>query len=194
MRVLLMGACSAHGRALVEAFLALGARVVAADAFRTQLEELRAELRQHERLWVAECDPREPAAASALFADVARDEPIDAAVLVVTSGALLGAWEGDESELREALHALPRCLWFLRAALAHMAPRGRGRVLVLVEPSEHAVPTASAAAVRVLVEAAAERARPLGLSVCGLRTLGRDAVLRAADPALPALMGWQSGG
>jgi NAD(P)-dependent dehydrogenase (short-subunit alcohol dehydrogenase family) len=79
-RILIFGATLPPGRRLVEAYLALGAEVVAADALRTRLEELRAEMGQHERLWVAESGGA--AGMEALFADVARDEPIDVAVLV----------------------------------------------------------------------------------------------------------------
>lgn len=84
-RVLIFGATLPPGRRLVEAYLALGAEVVAADTLRTRLEELRAEMGQHERLWVAESGGE--AGMEALFADVARDEPIDVAVLVAESAA-----------------------------------------------------------------------------------------------------------
>src|SRR5262249_49903053 len=94
-RTLVAGACSSAAQRLVEAFLALGAHVVAADALRTRLEELRARLRQHERLWVAESDLGGLAQAHALFQDVGRDAAIDAAVLVIGADSGLDVCAGD---------------------------------------------------------------------------------------------------
>lgn len=53
--VVVFGAQRVFGRRLIEALLALGAHVVAVAPLRTELEALRAELRQHHHLHVAEC-------------------------------------------------------------------------------------------------------------------------------------------
>ncbi len=178
-RVLLVGACSERGRRLVEGLLALGAHVIAADRLRTRLEELRAEMRQHERLWVAESDALDPQSMATLCADVAHDDPIDAALLLLdagpgpparTSAAAASVFEG-----------------FVAAALRHMGDRGRGRVLLLVEPE----PDALGAALSRPCTRAAEQARAHGLSIAGTSApLGVAQVLRWIDPAQPAPEGW----
>ena len=53
--VVVFGADRPFARQAIEALLALGANVLAATTLRTELESLRAELRQHHRLNVAEC-------------------------------------------------------------------------------------------------------------------------------------------
>jgi NAD(P)-dependent dehydrogenase (short-subunit alcohol dehydrogenase family) len=163
-RILLAGACTEHGASLVEAFLALGAHVVAADGLRTRLEELRARMRHHERLWVAECDLDGAQSALALFADVARDEPIDTALLVLSASA-----DGPEP-------ALQRCRSFLEAARTTMAHAPGGRVLVLLEGIEGVqLPDCD------------------GLAVGGLVADGAwlPKVVALADPALPPLRGFE---
>jgi NAD(P)-dependent dehydrogenase (short-subunit alcohol dehydrogenase family) len=213
-RILLAGACSRTGQSLTEAFLALGAQVIAADRLRTQLEELRAQLRQHERLWVAEADLGGPSAAAALFADVARDEPIDTAILIVRAAepadgtppqsdasipgaAALG---GIAPALRGgAASRLCQCESFLAAALEPMSRHGRGRVLVLLEPDAEDVDTAMTVAARALVQDCADRAQASGsaLSVAGLTACGaqgalRERVVALCDPARTAPHGWQA--
>lgn len=200
-RVLLAGACTPTGRALAEAFVALGAHVVAADRLRTGLEELRAALRQHERLWVAESDLNGEAAALRLFRDVARDEPIDAALLVVPQFA------GDPGDafragapldaLEAAVSAVPRCLWFLRAALACMADAAGGRVIVVLEPGAGDLAACVGPAVAALTEHCAAHAAIAapGLAVAGLTaTAPRPALLERlvelADRDRPAGRGW----
>jgi NAD(P)-dependent dehydrogenase (short-subunit alcohol dehydrogenase family) len=172
-RVLVVGACSARGHAVVEAFLALGAQVIAADRLRTQLEELRAELRQHERLWVAETDPDDPGALAALFADVAR-EPLDAALLLVAVTPETG------------LRAPPRCAAFVRTALHALGPHGRVRVVLLIEPASEALDEADFIALDSFLANADSEAQEAGLAVCALRDPSLQQVLTAADPAHPA--------
>lgn len=58
--VVVFGAERPFARHAIEALLALGANVLAASTLRTELEGLRAELRQHHRLHVAECGASEP--------------------------------------------------------------------------------------------------------------------------------------
>jgi NAD(P)-dependent dehydrogenase (short-subunit alcohol dehydrogenase family) len=171
-RMLVAGACSPLGQRVVEAFLALGAHVIAADALRTRLEALRAELRQHERLWVAECDFADARAAHALLADVVRDEPLDCAV------AALGA------DRR-------RCEVFVRAVLATPAPARRGRI-VLASASAQAPPPPALAA--LLAEAAPDAERR-GVALCGValdleQPAALARVVALADPELPAAAGW----
>jgi NAD(P)-dependent dehydrogenase (short-subunit alcohol dehydrogenase family) len=177
-RILLGGACTQAGSSLVEAFLALGAHVVAADSLRTRLEELRARMRQHERLWVAECDLDSAQSARALFADVARDEPIDAALLVLSAGA-----DGPEP-------ALQRCRSFLEAALATMSKQAGGRVLVLIEADSAEL----AAAGEVLLQDcdAQSSELPVGGLVAEGGWLSKAVAL--ADPAQPPLRGLQPWG
>jgi NAD(P)-dependent dehydrogenase (short-subunit alcohol dehydrogenase family) len=196
-RVLLFGACSQSGRKLVEAFLAMGAEVIAADRLRTRLEELRAEHRQHERLWVAESDVSEVGAAAALFADVARDRALDAALLVVPQAEQEGPWHGDEAGVRAALGALPACLWFLRAARQHLGRQGHGRALLLLEPAQGDLHAACVAFAARLVASASLEApgHVLGVTVCGaqLRPTSAatlDRVLALADPSQPPVSGW----
>lgn len=197
-RILLAGACTRTGRPLVEAFLALGAQVVAADRLRTELEELRAQLRQHERLWVAEADSSGPSAASALFADVARDEPIDAAVLIVASDRPA---DGAQPRSRALPGTEPRrqCEAFLEAALEPIARHGRGRVLVLLEPSADRSDAAITAELRELVQRHADRVRASGSAPCvAAMTAGGphgallERVVALCDPALATPDGWQT--
>ncbi|MFI5306258.1 MAG: SDR family NAD(P)-dependent oxidoreductase [Polyangiales bacterium] len=188
-RVLVVGACSALGHRIVEAFLALGAQVIAADRLRTRLEELRADLRQHERLWVAETDPDDPQALAALFADVAA-EPLDAALFVLPVARTDRA--ADAGTLGADLRSLPRCACFVRAALHELRRHGRGRVILLVEPASGPRDDELWAAVSALLADAAVRALPVGLSMCALRasaTLAVEQALAAADPERPAQNG-----
>jgi NAD(P)-dependent dehydrogenase (short-subunit alcohol dehydrogenase family) len=87
--VVVFGAQRPFGQDLVEALLALGAHVVAVGPLRTELEALRARLRQHHRLHVAECsqDERGP---TLLLEATARRAHADAVVFVADArdGAL----------------------------------------------------------------------------------------------------------
>ncbi len=198
-RILLAGACTRTGQSLVEAFLALGAEVIAADRLRTRLEELRARVHQHERLWVAEADLSGPSTALALFADVARDEPIDAAIFIVPGGENDDSCGGQlDSHVRaEQAAALPvrQCEALLGAASEAM--RGHGRVLVVLEPAVGG-DSALTTALQQLVERHAGRAHSVGVgpSVGGLLAVGSHGALleRVAvlcDPGRPAAHGWQ---
>ena len=116
-QVLLLGATGRLGIRLCEAWLALGAEVVAADRLRTRLEALRASLGQHERLHVAEADILDLAGLAILLQDVSRDRPLDVLVVAVEAEVSGGA-----------LTAM------LATALPHLRPEV-GRVLIVTGPS-----------------------------------------------------------
>jgi NAD(P)-dependent dehydrogenase (short-subunit alcohol dehydrogenase family) len=120
--VLVTGATGGLGPSIVEAALALGGSVVAVGRRKTRADELRAEMRHHERLSVAECDVTDPAGLGALFAAVGRRGALDAVVHAVGAfryGALRDASDADLTQLidanvrstllvvREACRALP---------------------------------------------------------------------------------------
>ena len=169
-RVLVTGASGALGPALVEAFLAVGADVVAAARRRTRLDALRAEMRQHERLHVAECDATDPAGVDALFEALERKGGID--VVVQAAGAF--RW-GPLSELDDADVAvmietnLVATTWVVRAACRRMVPRGRGSIVAIAadrarEPAAgFSVYGATKAGVVHLVEAVAAELHGTGV-------------------------------
>lgn len=101
--VVLFGAQRPFGRRLTEALLALGAQVVAVGPLRTELEALRAELRQHERLHVAECSPDDVGPALLLEATLRRGH-LDALVFVADEDPR-SLSEGDA--LSRAIGSLP---------------------------------------------------------------------------------------
>lgn len=157
------GASGELGPSLVEAFLALGAEVLAADRHRTALDDLRAQMRHHERLDVAECDVADAEGVEALFdAWVRRGDPD---VVVHAADA---RWEGrledtEDAALAQLLDGTARtAALVLRAALRRMRPKGRGSVIVVssargAEPSEEAALYGAAhAAVQHLVRATAK--------------------------------------
>lgn len=157
------GVTGGLGPSLVEAFLALGADVLAAGRRRTALDELRASMRHHERLHVAECDLCDPAGAESLFDAWARAGAPD----VVVHAA--GAWcEGSleattDADLERLVDAnLLSAAIVLRAALRRMKPRGQGSVVLVAasranEPDpDEALYGAAKAAVLHLVEASAK--------------------------------------
>lgn len=84
--MLVANACETPGGSIVEAFLALGATVLAADRLRTRLDALRAELRHHERLWVAEAELTAVSSWRALLSDGARDRALDAVIVPLPGG------------------------------------------------------------------------------------------------------------
>ncbi|HBQ17872.1 MAG TPA: hypothetical protein DEF51_44375 [Myxococcales bacterium] len=162
-RALMTGVTGGLGPALVEAFLALGAEVLATGRRRTALDELRAGVSHHERLHTAECDVGDAEGTEALFDAWARKGAPD----VVVHAA--GAWvDGPiESQSDDAIERVVRdnftsAALVLRAAMRRMRPTGRGSV-VMIAASRAADPDASEAlfgaakaAVVHLVEATAK--------------------------------------
>ena len=72
--VVVTGATGGLGPSLVETFLACNASVTAVDLHRTRLDELRAEMRQHERLTIAESNLTESDGVEKLFETLDRSE------------------------------------------------------------------------------------------------------------------------
>lgn len=154
------GATGGLGPSLVEAFLALGADVLVAGRRRTALDELRASMRHHDRLHVAECDVSDAEGTECLFDAWARQGTPD----VVVHAA--GAWcEGPlehatDAELERLVDAnLLAAAIVLRAALRRMKPLDRGSVVLVAasraqdpDPDEALYGAAKAAVVH-LVEA-----------------------------------------
>lgn len=158
------GVTGGLGPALVEAFLALGAEVLAAGRRRTALDDLRAGVAHHERLHTAECDLTDPAGTEALFDAWSRKGDPD----VVVHAA--GAWEdgaletqSDDAVAQIVSDNLTSAALVLRAALRRMRPRGRGSVVVIAasraeEPdANEALFGAAKAGVVHLVEATARQ-------------------------------------
>ena len=84
--VLVFGAERPFAHEAIEALLALGANVLAAARLRTELEGLRAELRQHHRLNVAECSAAEPDGPRHLLAATHRRGHLNAILHVASDG------------------------------------------------------------------------------------------------------------
>jgi len=131
-RVLITGATGGLGPVLVEAFLALGAHVVAVGRRRTALSDLLARCEQHERLAVAECDLTDAVGVERLFSDVGSSSPIDA-VIHAAGGFLFSHLVDLEAEAaaKQLALNLESSAYVLSAALRHMKPHGQGRVVMI---------------------------------------------------------------
>jgi hypothetical protein len=147
-RIVFTGASSNAAVAIAEAFLALGAELVAADLRRTSLIDLRTALANHERLRVAECDLEDPAALRAFFDSVVAGGPVDALVHAPpSSGAVEPA---------------------LAAALAGLFGQSGRIVLLAGDP-------ALALAAPALVERRAPEAGQFGVAINAVLGLGAPA-------------------
>jgi NAD(P)-dependent dehydrogenase (short-subunit alcohol dehydrogenase family) len=120
-RTLMTGVTGVLGPALVDAFLALGADVLAVGRRRTALDDLRAGAGHHERLHTAECDVCDPEGVEALFDAWARKGSAD----IVVHAA--GAWKGGaivehtDEDVRAIIESnLSSAAFVLRAALRRM--------------------------------------------------------------------------
>lgn len=120
-RTLMTGVTGALGPALVEAFLALGAHVLAVGRRRTALDDLRAGVGHHERLHTAECDVCDPKGVEALFDAWTKKGSAD----VVVHAA--GAWapgpivDQSDEDVRAIVDSnLSSAALVLRAALKRM--------------------------------------------------------------------------
>lgn len=174
-RVVVTGATGGLGPSLVTAFLACGARVIAAARLRTKLDELRASLAHPDRLDVAECDVTSGPGVEALLEAAASDGGLDAVVHAVGAfvfGPLADLSDADVERLVRA-NVLGGA-FVVRGALRRMMPQGRGRVVLMaadraLRPAPNFVLYGAAkAAVVHLAQAAAEEAHASGVRVHAL--------------------------
>jgi NAD(P)-dependent dehydrogenase (short-subunit alcohol dehydrogenase family) len=131
--VLVTGATGPVGRACVETLLASGATVSAASRRRTALDALRADLRHHDRLHVAEGDVAEGASVEMLFDALERGTGALHGVVHTVGGFAYGPLVDTSAATIDTLY---RALFLTsalvtRAALRRMAPRGAGRVVLI---------------------------------------------------------------
>jgi NAD(P)-dependent dehydrogenase (short-subunit alcohol dehydrogenase family) len=177
------GVTGGLGPSLVEAFLALGAEVLAAGRRRTALDDLRAAMRHHDRLSVAECDLCDGEGVEALFDAWTRNGAPD--VVVHAAGAFVpGRLEAlnDEEVERMIDDNLRSAAFVLRAALRRMSA---GSVVVVAaaqaaEPEpELAIYGAAKAGVLHLVTALARQSGDLRINAV------LPGVLGAADEVAP---------
>lgn len=166
-RVIVTGATGGLGPSLVEAFLAVGAEVIAVARRRTGLDALRADMRQHDRLEVAECDVADPVGFGKLADAVARGGAIDG--LVHAAGAFRYGPLVDQSDddVMQVIHSnVVATTVVLRAVLRRMANQRSGSAVVIsadraLEPAANFSLYGSAkAAVAHLVQATALEAHP----------------------------------
>lgn len=174
-RVLVTGATGGLGPSIVEACLATGARVVAASRRRTRLDELRAAMRHHDRLHVAECDVASAEGVRSLFASLERQEPIDGVVHAAGAFVYGELHERSDDEVERVIASnITATTLVVREALARMRPRGEGRVVVvaadraLAPAAGFALYGSAKAAVVHLTQATALEARDDGVGVNAL--------------------------
>lgn len=194
-RVLVTGASGGLGTHVVEAFLAVGAHVVASARKKTGLDALRAAMRTSDRLALAECDVTDPEMVERMFTGVERDGPLHAVIAVV------GTWKGgsvadtDDATYRQLVATnLDASFFVMRAAAKRMKPRGEGSIVVIASltaaaPSPGAaVYGATKAAVVHLVQSAAAELLGSGVTVNALLpgtmdTPDNRSAMPDADPA-----------
>ncbi len=177
-RVVITGATGGLGTKTVEAFLAVGARVVAVARRRTRLADLLAEHNHHPRLEIAESDVSDAAGVSALFESLGRAGPVHS--VVHTVGGFAGGAHKDLSADRLASlieQNLTSTALVMRSALELMSRSGSTNVrgtgsLVAVSSEAAGCPApglalygATKASVEHLAQACATEAAPLGLRV-----------------------------
>jgi len=120
--VVVFGAERAFAFQAIEALLALGANVLAAAPLRTELESLRAQLRQHHRLNVAECGASEPEGPFRLLEAARRRGHLDAILHVTDDAATRDLEEASLAQaIARALRGLP-----VRVVFASAVEPGRG--------------------------------------------------------------------
>lgn len=131
--VVVTGATGPLGRVVTETLLACGATVSGVSRRRTALDALRAELRHHDRLHVAECDVTDGSGVERLFDALERGTgPVDGVVHCVggfAQGSLAETTDDTIDKLYRALLLSPMIV--TRAAIRRMVPRHRGRIVLI---------------------------------------------------------------
>ncbi len=196
LHVLVTGASGALGGTVVAALMASGARVTAVARRRTALDALRADLRHHERLNVAEGDVSAGPETEALFSAVERGTaPLDGVVHCAGTyggGTLAEVTDADVARLVAA--NFTAAVNVLRASLRRMVPRAAGRVVLTGSLASEgpspgaAVYGATKAALAHLCRSAAAEAGASGVTVNALLpgmmdTPDNRAAMPGADPA-----------
>jgi len=126
-RIVITGATGGLGPSLVEAFLAVGGTVIAVARRKTGLHDLLAELRQHERLRIAECDVTDPDGVRALFHSLDEDAPVDHVCHAAGAFAHVPVPDLADDDISRLIRSnLTATAVVLREALGRMLPRGRG--------------------------------------------------------------------
>ena len=178
-RVLVSGATGGLGPAIVEAFLAVGAEVMAMSPTRTKLDELRASLDQHRRLYVIDGDATDPVAVEKVLDAAERGAGMDEGprplwAVVQVTGAFVGKplIETSDDDVRRLVSLnVTSAVWMVRGALRRMIPNGGGRVVCIGAASARAAHAGTAvygatkSALHRLVESAAIEAAPHGVTV-----------------------------
>jgi NAD(P)-dependent dehydrogenase (short-subunit alcohol dehydrogenase family) len=193
--VLVAGGTGALGRAVVLAFLAEGAEVVAAGRRASELDAVaHAAAGARPRLVLAQADVSAPAGAALAVAEaVSRRGRLDAVVNVV------GGWAGGAPVLDEAPDVLERMLALnlrpghalARAALPHMLAAGRGAIVEIAsaaavgpQPGQASYGASKAAALSLFLSIAEEvRARGVRVNVVLPGTMDTEANRRAMPDA-----------
>jgi NAD(P)-dependent dehydrogenase (short-subunit alcohol dehydrogenase family) len=169
--VLVTGAAQGIGRGIVEAFLAEGARVVAADIRADQLDRMRATQSEPERVIVRVVDLSDFDAATTVVHDAITDcGQLD--VLVNCAGAMPdGPFLGVTEEMFDLVFAVNARapLATMQVAAAHMAEYGGGAIVNIASTnafkneSPESVYNASKAALVALTKAVAHEFGHLGV-------------------------------
>jgi NAD(P)-dependent dehydrogenase (short-subunit alcohol dehydrogenase family) len=171
--ITVLGATGGLGPAVCETLLACGATVSAVSRRRTALDSLRADLRHHDRLNVAEGDVSDGASTEALFTSLEKGHgPLDGVVHVVggfSFGTLADTADETVTQLTQGLFV--SAVFATRAAVRRMAPRGKGRIVLTSGMTARkaapnmAVYGALKAAVAHFVESMAAEVGPSGVTV-----------------------------
>ncbi len=170
-------------RAVVEALLAQGATVIVPAASGLS----------HDRLSPYDGELTGRDGVDAFFASaVERHGKLDVVVLTGGDPADRTLTELDGDGWSEASRTLDRLVWGMRASLAHMAPRGGGRVVVTLGTEAKVGRPGAAVAAAVghaaygLVKVAAKEGGPQGVTVNAVlsnTSVGDSLTGRATDPA-----------
>ncbi len=171
--VIVTGAVGGLGPSVVETLLACGASVTATSRRRTALDALRADMRQSDRLHVADADPTDSAGFELLLDAAERATgPLDGLVHCVggfAGGKIVELTDSTVETLYQSV--LRSTIVVTRGVVRRMSQRGRGRI-VLVGGLASRSPSPGAAlygslkaAVAHFAQSVAEECRPVGVQV-----------------------------